>query len=150
VILLPGKGKAACRARIEPVLVRTVLFTGEAMMAKKAANAEFNMAEAIRDVLTANPKVSSREAVDAIQSKYPSAKINRNSFSVAFYTGRKKLGMGSSGRRGRIGRRVGRGGGASHNVNVAKLQAAARFLSEVGSAEAAMEAIKLVQAIQVR
>lgn len=118
-------------------------------MAKKAASIDFNMAEAIRECLTENPKAGSREVAEAIQAKYPSAKINKNSFSVAFYTGRKKMGLGGSGRRGRFARRIGRGGGGG-SVNLAKLQAAAKFLSEVGGAEAAMEAIKQVQAVQVR
>ena len=40
--------------------------------------------------------------------------------------------------------------GATPKVDLARLQAAARFLSEVGGAEAALEAIKQVQAVQVK
>ena len=36
------------------------------------------------------------------------------------------------------------------SVDLAMLQSAARFLREVGSAEAALEAIKQVQAVQVK
>lgn len=48
-------------------------------MAKKAANSDFNMSEAIRDILTANPKVTASEATEAILAKFPGVKINKNS-----------------------------------------------------------------------
>ena len=55
-------------------------------MAKKSAAAEFNMSEAIREILSAKPSLSSKEVADAIVAKYPTAIINKNSFGVAFYT----------------------------------------------------------------
>jgi len=124
-------------------------------MAKKAAPAHFNMTTVIREILTANPNASAKEANDAILEKYPTAKINKNSFSVAFYTGRKKLGMNPASNRGRkVGMRksllnmaTSAGG---HHVDLAMLHATAKFLSEVGGADAAIEAIKHVQAIQVK
>nr|UXE45609.1 hypothetical protein Hi04_10k_c5016_00018 [uncultured bacterium] len=118
-------------------------------MAKKRASSDFNMAEAIRECFEANPKVTSAEAIEAITAKYPKVKINKNSFSVAFYTTRKKLGLRGTrrGRRFSAGRAISAG---SPRVDVAKLQAAAGFISEVGGAEAAVEALKLVQAVQVR
>ena len=120
-------------------------------MAKKAANSDFNMSEAIRDVLTANPAVSAPEATEAILAKFPGVKLNKNSFSVAFYTGRKKLGIGSSKRGRKVGVRKSKSAsGARTKVDLAMLQSAAKFLSEVGGAEAALEAIKQVQAIQVK
>ena len=127
-------------------------------MAKKSAAAEFNMSEAIREILTANPNLSSKEVAEAVMAKYPTAKINKNSFSVAFYTTRKKLGAGKSKRRGRRfarkAARVGAGRTAPPStgrptVDIAMLQTTARFLSQVGGAEAALEAIKFVQAAQV-
>ena len=124
-------------------------------MAKKAAAAaEFNMSKAIRELLTENPKLSSQEAVDAILAKHPNAKINKNSFSVAFYTGRQKLGISVSGRRRRKGARgVSRAGVrqvARHSVDLVTLQAAAKFLSAAGSLDSALEAIKQVQAVQLK
>lgn len=119
-------------------------------MAKKAANSDFNMSEAIREILTATPNVSAAEATEVILAKYPGTKLNKNSFSVAFYTGRKKLGIGSaSSRRKRVGLKKSKSM-AGANVDLAMLQAAAKFLSEVGGAEAAIEAIKQVQAVQVK
>ncbi len=119
-------------------------------MAKKASSIDFNMSETIRDILTENPKMGPKEVTDAILAKHPGAKINKNSFSVAFYTGRKKLGIKTSSGRGRkVGVRKSISG-AAPKVDLARLQAAAKFLSEVGGAEAALEAIKQVQAVQVK
>jgi hypothetical protein len=118
-------------------------------MAKKKPTAEFNMSETIRELLTENPNLTARETTEAILEKHPTAKINKNSFSVAFYTGRKKLGIGSS----RRGRKVGVRklmSGTRPTVDLAKLQTAVRFIRDVGGAEAALEAIKQVQAIQVK
>ena len=122
-------------------------------MAKKQPESEFNMSEAIRDILKENPSLGSKEAADAIQAKYPTAKIHKNSFSVAFYTGRKKLGIKStSGRGRRISKRKSMTGGVSvgSSVDMAILQTTAKFLSEVGGADAAIAAIKQVQAVQVK
>ena len=85
-------------------------------------------------------------------AKFPGVKINKNSFSVAFYTGRKKLGIGSRSTRGRkVGVRESKSTStAQPKVDFAKLQSAARFLSEVGGNEVALEAIKQVQAVQVK
>jgi hypothetical protein len=116
-------------------------------MTKKSPASEFNMSETIREILTENPKSSAQEAIDVILAKNPKAKINKNSFNVAFYTGRKKLGIGSSKR----GRRVGvRKSVAGPKVNLEMLRSAARFIGDVGGADAALEAIKQVQAVQLR
>jgi hypothetical protein len=119
-------------------------------MAKKTPDADFNMSEAIRAILTDNPKLGSKEVSDVILTKYPTAKINKNSFSVAFYTGRKKLGISSSGRARKSTKRGPTSAAPRSTVDLALLQATARFLSEVGGADAALEAIKQVQAIQVK
>ncbi len=118
-------------------------------MAKKSSTPEFNMSEVIREILTASPKLSSKEVSDAILAKYPGAKINKNSFSVAFYTGRKKLGISSSGRGRKVSLRKSTSG-SRPSLNLAMLQTTAKFLSEIGGAEAAFEAIKQVQAVQVK
>ena len=117
-------------------------------MAKKSPAPEFNMSESIREILTENPKLSAQEATDAILAKHPGAKINKGSFSVAFYTGRKKLGIGSSKRGRKVGVRNSVSAGRP-TVNLDMLRSAAKFLGEVGGAEAAIEAIKQVQAVQV-
>jgi hypothetical protein len=122
-------------------------------MAKKSAKNEFNMTQVIREILTANPKLSFQAANDAIMAKYPTAKINKGSFSVAFYTGRQKLGI----RKSRRGKKAGSVGMvkssrpvAHTGVDLATLQTTAKFLSEVGGVEAALAAIKNVQGVQVK
>ncbi len=120
-------------------------------MAKKKSASEFNMSEEIRNVLTENPKLSGKEALEALTAKHPSAKINENSFSVAFYTARNKLGIGSSRRKKRgAGRPMKRAAAAAPRVDLAALHSAARFLADVGSADAAIAAIKQVQNLQVK
>ncbi len=118
-------------------------------MAKKKPHAEFNMSEAIREILTANPKLTSKEVIDAIVAKYPKAKINEASFTVAYYTSRKKLGIATSGRGKKVSKRTAKPA-ARQTVDLATLQAAARFLNDVGGADAALEAIKQVQAVQLK
>lgn len=118
-------------------------------MAKKKSASDFNMSQAIAEALTANPKASNQEVMAALVEKYPSAKINKNSFSVAFYNGRKKLGIGST-RKGKRGAKKVKMGRSASNTNFNALHSAAKFLNEVGSAEAALEAIKQVQSLQMR
>lgn len=118
-------------------------------MAKKTAAADFNMSETIREILTADPKLGSKEVAEAIAAKNPKAKINKNSYAVAFYTIRKKLGIGGRKRGRRVSVRNTKTN-ASHKFNLSTLQAAAKFLGEIGGADAALAAIKQVQAIQVK
>ena len=123
-------------------------------MAKKSAAVEFNMPQAIRELLTETPKMSSTEVSDAITAKYPGATINKGSFAAGFYTIRKKLGIGKSKRGRKVGVRVAkaeaRQSARRPSVDLAMMQTTAKFLSEVGGAEAALEAIKQVQAVQVK
>ena len=114
-------------------------------MAKKAAaDVEFNMSEAIREILTENPKLSSKETTDALLVRYPGAKINKNSFAVAFYTGRKKLGIGSFRRGAKVGVKKSLAAGKPA-IDIAMIQSGAKFIRDVGSPEAALEIIKLLQ-----
>ena len=110
-------------------------------MAKKKS--AFNMSEVIREILTANPQATSKEVYDAVAAKFPKAKINESSFTVAFYTSRKKLGSSAP-------RKSGRKKTARSTGDLSTLQSAAKFLSEVGGAESALQAIKQVQALQVK
>ena len=122
-------------------------------MAKKKAALEFKMSEMIRGILTENPKLSNKEVKEAVLAKHPTATINENSFSVACYNAKKKL-FGPT-------RRKSKGSKtnpvakttksvARPSVDLATLQAAAKFLGEVGNAEVALTAIKQVQGLQVK
>ena len=121
-------------------------------MAKKKSAGGFNMSQAIRDILKENSKLSGKEVKDVLSAKHPSAKINDNSFSVAYYNARNKLGISSSRRRRRksAGAAKGTRPAMRPRVDLSTLQSARKFLAEVGNADAALEAIKQVQALQVK
>ena len=118
-------------------------------MASKKPAADFNMSEAIRAMLTENPKLTSQDVRSALTTKHPSLKINKNSFSVAFYTVRKKLGLGPVLPRKKKRAKKSEPANGRH-LNVAALQLAAEFLSKVGGVAAALAAIKQVQALQLK
>jgi hypothetical protein len=121
------------------------------MARKKAAPKSFNMAAAIRDVLTENPKLSGTQALEVIQKKHPGQTINKNSYSVAFYNARHKLGIKSRRRRKVV--RVAKPGAARKSsggaINMELLQAARQYLAAAGSPDAAVAAIKRLQALQI-
>ena len=127
-------------------------------MAQKPPKSEFNMSQVIRNLLKENPKIGGNEAAEAIQAQYPSLNLNKNSFSVAFYTTRQKMGLKLAKRSKRMTTRKSSAERKSpvklqsevESVDLALLQATAKFLSEVGGADVALAAIKQVQAIQVK
>jgi hypothetical protein len=120
------------------------------MAKRKASRGEFNMSAAIRDQLTANPKLSLRECREAIAAANPSVSINVNSFGVAFSNQRRKLGIKS--RRGRKRVRVMKPGAAhaAKPIRIEHLQAARKYMSEVGDAETAVAAVRALAQLQVR
>ena len=119
-------------------------------MAKKKAD-EFNMSRSIAEVLTSNPKATSQEVLETVQSQNPSAKINPKSLTVAFYTVRKKLGIKPAKRGKKSVRKTKTAARAVRpTMDLYALQTAVKFLSDVGGADAALEAIKQVQALQVK
>lgn len=123
-------------------------------MAKKRASRGFNMAAAIRDVLTETPKLSGREVREAVQKQYPDQEINEKSFGVAFSNARRKLGI--KGRGGRKVIRRAKPGVARATVSVAGgvnfdlLQSARKLLEVAGNADTAITAIKQLQALQIK
>lgn len=60
---------------------------------KKAKPVPFNMAQAVRDVLTKHKDATGKEALELVKKAHPSIKINENSFGVAYTNGRKALGL---------------------------------------------------------
>ena len=122
-------------------------------MAKKKTAPEFKMSEVIRGILTENPKLSNKEVKEAVLAKYPTATINENSFSVACYNAKKKL-FGPTHQKSKKAKtnpvaKVAKSA-ARPSVDLATLQAAAKFLGEVGNADVALAAIKQVQGLQVK
>ncbi len=120
-------------------------------MAKKKAAGQINMAEEIRNLLKENRKLSGKEVVSALKKKFPKQKINEGSCGVAFSTARKKLGLSTGRPKKRKGavKKVMRRKPASVSVDLAALEAAAKFLSKAGSEEQAIAAIRQLRSLQV-
>lgn len=121
------------------------------MAKRKASRGEFNMSQAIRDQLTANPKLSLRECREAVEAANPSVKINVNSFGVAFSNQRAKLGIKSKrGRkRVRVMKPAAAAAAASKPVKMEHLQAARKFVAEIGNADVAVAAVKALAQLQI-
>lgn len=127
------------------------------MAKKKASSDSFNMSLEVRNLLTADPKLSNREALEQLQAKFPGQEINRNSYNVAFSQARRKLGLRRGSKRAvKIQRpaaaaRVAKAAAASssENISLELLKAARKLLSEAGSSSAAISAIQQVEALQL-
>lgn len=119
-------------------------------MVKKVIS-DFNKSQFVRDYLTATPGASSQEVRDALQKADPSGTINRNSFSVLFYTTRQKLGITTKRERKSKGKasRFGVSSSGTVSANGSLLTQAANFVRSVGGFENAISAVKTVQAIQL-
>lgn len=125
-------------------------------MAKSKSNTSFGMAAEIRAALKENPSLNQRETMDVIKKKFPDATINDNSFGVAFYNARKKLGIPSPGgrKRSKVRIKVPRAAASMPSpraaIELPVLQAAAKYLAAAGSVEAAIEAVKQVHLLQIK
>ena len=82
-------------------------------------------------------------------AKYPDVQINKNSFSVGFYTARKKLGTAKKVKKATRVAIKKSAASRSDKVDMSALQSAAKFLREVGGPEKAIEAIKLLASVQM-
>ena len=125
-------------------------------MAKKKASSGMNMAEEIRNLLTDKPDMSGREVIEALKAKFPGEKINTGSAGVAFSNARKKLGLSTSTGTRKSGAKVVKkklpsapAATRRPSIDLATLQAAAKFVSQVGDVDAALEAVRQVVALQI-
>jgi len=116
------------------------------MAKKKATRGDFNMSEEVRNILGQNSNLKASEVLAALQKKFPNFEINEGSFKMAFYSARKKLGVTA----GRSGKTVPKSKPKAAKVNMDALQAAAKLIGQVGDADAAVEAVKQVRALQVK
>lgn len=124
------------------------------MAKKKAVRGEFNMSAEIRNLLQGNPSLSSRQVFEALKEQFPDQEINRNSCNVAFSHARRKLGIKKGAKRAVRRRRPGAApvavaALAGGSLNLDLLQAARALLTKAGSAEAAVQAIKQLQSLQI-
>ncbi|GAB4148049.1 MAG: hypothetical protein Tsb009_21590 [Planctomycetaceae bacterium] len=120
-------------------------------MAKKKASG-FVLAAEIKKLIQANPKLKEAEAYESLTKSFPKEKIKRNSFQVAFYTARKNLGLSPKKRKKTKGKKVvvRKTPVRSQAVSLSALQAAAKFVSEVGDAQTAIEAVRQLRDLQIR
>ena len=120
-------------------------------MAKKKTS-DFNMAEEIRNLLRGNRSLTGSEVLAAIRKASPGRKLNKNSFGVAFYSARKKMGIKSDKRRKSGVKRtvVKKRPAAVAAVNMDALQAAAKFVSEIGDADRAIAAVRQIRSLQIK
>ncbi|WP_437201627.1 hypothetical protein [Planctomicrobium sp. SH664] len=123
------------------------------MAKKKAVRGEFNMSAEIRALLKETPSMSSRDVFEELQKRFPGQTINRNSCNVAFSHARRKMGLRPGRSRSVKVRRPGakavaapRGGEA---VDFTLLKAARKFMAEAGSAQAAINALQQLEALQI-
>jgi hypothetical protein len=124
------------------------------MAKKRASRGDFNMAAAIRAELEKNKALSLKECMAAVTASNPGQTINPSSFGVALSNQRKKLGIKTGRGRKKTVRRAKpgalRAAAAPQTVNLSALQAARKFLAEVGDVEVALTAVKQLQALQIR
>lgn len=120
-------------------------------MAKKGTRkGGFNMSATIRDILQENPNLSGKEVEAELKKRHPGQKLNPNSLSVAFSAARQKLGITKKKRS--VRRRKPAAGGAARNpqaLDMSTLQAARRFVAEVGDVDRAVEAVRQLGTLQV-
>ena len=123
-------------------------------MAKKKSASGFNMAAEIRSLLEQNRALSGKEVYLALKKKFPRQKINESSCGVAFSNARKKLGIvpGKKSRRRSAKKKVVRKRvpAAVPVLNLSTLQAAAKYVAEVGNVEKAIEAVRQIRSLQIR
>lgn len=113
-----------------------------------------SMTKAVERYVANHPQANLATAYEAVSSAMPIG--SKNSFSVCFYTVRKKLGL-TAGRKPRreISRRsVTRSGRAVtttvsvQNMNLDTISKAANFIRELGGFEAAVAAVNAVNSLQ--
>ena len=123
-------------------------------MAKKKASGGFNMAAEIRKLLRAKRTITGREVYNELVKNFPKQKIKEGSCLVAFSKGRMLMGLKK--KRGKKKSAAGKvvkrrmPSTAATAVDLNALQAAAKFVAQVGDADTAVAAIKQVQSLQIR
>ena len=123
-------------------------------MAKKKASGGFNMAGEIRKLLRAKRTITGREVYNELVKNFPNQKINESSCLVGFSKGRMRMGRKKKWKKkksvaGKVVKRK-MPSTAVTAVDLNALQAAAKFVAQVGDADTAVAAIKQLQSVQIR
>jgi hypothetical protein len=108
------------------------------------------MSAAVRDVLQENPNLTGKEVEAEVKKKHPGQKINSSSLTVAFSNARRDLGI-TKGKKRTVKRRKPSARGPKTNavVDMAALQAARKYVSEVGDVDAALDAVRQLKTLQI-
>ncbi len=119
-------------------------------MAKKKANNDFNMSAEIRKLLRARRTITGREVYNAIVENFPDQKINENSCLVGFSKARMRLGLKKKRvKKTSVERKIVKRRRPSAAVDLNALQAAAKFVAQIGSADKAIAAVRQLQSVQI-
>ena len=122
-------------------------------MAKKMASGGFNMSAEIRKLLRAKRTMMGREVYNALVENFPKQKINENSCLVAFSKSRLQMGMTKKrAKKKSVTRKVvkiRKPSAAATAVDLNALQAAAKFVAQIGSADKGIAAIRQLQSVQI-
>ncbi len=122
-------------------------------MAKKRAFGGFNMAGEIRKLLRAKRTITGREVYNALVENFPNQKIKEVSCLVSFSASRMQMGLKKRAMKKSVAGKVvkrRKPSAAVTAVDLNTLQAAARFVAQVGSADTAVAAIRQLQSVQIR
>ncbi len=121
-------------------------------MAKKRASGGFNMSAEIRKLLRARRTITGREVYNALVENFPNQKIKEGSCLNAFSKTRMRMGLKKRGKKksgaGKVVKRK-MPSTAVTAVDLNALQAAAKYVAQVGGAETAISAIKQLQSVQI-
>ena len=134
--------------RVSGIQLRNQL-TEQHMAKKKFSKGSFNMSAAVRDVLKENPQLSAKDVEAEVKKRHPGQKINSGSLSVAFSNARKTLGIAKRKKKSAKRRKPSAGGRANATVDMGVLQAARKYVAEVGDVDAALEAVRQLRTLQV-
>jgi hypothetical protein len=112
------------------------------------------MAAEIRGLLERNKSLSGPEVYKALKKKFPRQKINEGSCGVAVSDARQKLGIAPKRGKKRKAAKTSvvkmKPAATALTVDLTSLQAAAKFVSEVGDADKAIAAIRQLRSLQIQ
>ena len=127
---------------------------GDKNMAEKKVISDFNMAAEIRKLLRGKRSMMGREVYDALVENFPNQNINKDSCLVAFSKNRVQMGLAKKVvKKKSVAKKVvkkNRPSAAVTAVNLTSLQAAAKFVAQIGDSDKAIAAIKQLESVQIR
>ena len=109
-------------------------------MAKKKASGGFNMSEQGRKLVGAKNTITGKEVYETLVKKFPKQTINEGSCLVAFSAARNQLGLSKKVKKKGKKQVVKKKMPSTVSVDLNALQAAAKFVAQVGDADRAIAA----------